>query len=97
MAPTCIKREGPAYSVCHVGRRSDWHNLDQTASGLLLSGRRRRESASGEIVFAQGEQNNGVHCVSGGTVGIRRLDDNGNSVLLELAYAGDTILMLRPP
>ena len=58
---------------------------------LAERGRRRREYGSGEIVFAQGDQNDGVHCVSGGTVGIRRLDDNGNSVLLELAYPGDTI------
>jgi CRP-like cAMP-binding protein len=77
--------------LCHVGGRSDWHDLDQAASALLTGGRRRREYASGEIVFAQGDQSDGVHCVSGGTVGIRRLDENGNSVLLELAYPGDTI------
>jgi len=58
---------------------------------LLAKGRRRREYGSGEVVFAQGAPNDGVHCVSGGTVGIRRLDNNGNSVLLELAYPGDTI------
>ena len=91
MAPTCTKHEGQACVVCHVGRRSDWHDFDQTASALLSNGRRRREYGSGELVFAQGEQNDGVHCVSGGTVGIRRLDENGNSVLLELAYPGDTI------
>ena len=91
MAQTCTRHEGQACLVCHVGRRSDWHDLDQTANALLSSGRRRREYGAGEIVYAQGEQNDGVHCVSGGTVGIRRLDDNGNSVLLELAYPGDTI------
>jgi CRP-like cAMP-binding protein len=87
----CARHEGQACVVCHVGRRSDWQDFDQTASALLSSGRRRREYGSGELVFAQGEQNDGVHCVSGGTVGIRRLDENGNSVLLELAYPGDTI------
>ena len=91
MAQTCAKREGQACVVCHVGPRSDWHDLDEAASRLLAGGRRRREYGSGELVFAQGQQNDGVHCVSGGTVGIRRLDDNGNSVLLELAYPGDTI------
>ena len=91
MTPTCFKREGQACIACHVGRRSDWHDLDQPASALLASGRRRREYGSGELVFTQGEPNDGVHCVSGGTVGIRRLDEKGNSVLLELAYPGDTI------
>ena len=58
---------------------------------MLERGRRRREYGSGEVVFAQGERNEGIYCVSGGTVGVRRLDSNGNSVLLELAYPGDTI------
>jgi len=91
MAQYCAKYEGQSCSVCHVGQRSDWHDLDEAASGLLARGRRRRNYNSGEVVFAQGEQNDGVHCVSGGTVGIRRLDNNGNSVLLELAYPGETI------
>ncbi|MGO9005578.1 MAG: Crp/Fnr family transcriptional regulator [Beijerinckiaceae bacterium] len=91
MAQGHTKPEGQACSVCHVGRRSDWHDLDEAASGVLERGRRRREYGSGELVFVQGERNDGVHCVSGGTVGIRRLDASGNSVLLELAYPGDTI------
>ncbi len=91
MAQCCTKYEGQACSVCHVGQRSDWHDLDEAANDLLVRGRRRREYGSGEVVFAQGEHNDGVYCVSGGTVGIRKLDGNGNSVLLELAYPGDTI------
>jgi CRP-like cAMP-binding protein len=91
MAQCCTKHENQACVVCHVGPRSVWHDLDATASALLAGGWRRREYGSGEVVFVQGEQNDGVHCVSGGTVGIRRLDGNGNSVLLELAYPGDTI------
>src|SRR5664279_3698391 len=54
MAQACTKQEGQACVVCHVGRRSDWHDLDPTASALLTSGRRRREYGSGEVVFAQG-------------------------------------------
>jgi CRP-like cAMP-binding protein len=91
MAQSCAKAADHGCAVCHVGRRSDWHDLDEAAFGLLERGRRRREYGSGEVVFAQGERNEGIYCVSGGTVGIRRLDSNGNSVLLELAYPGDTI------
>lgn len=58
---------------------------------MLDRSRRRRDYGPGEIVFAQGDDNDGVYCVSGGTVGIRRLDRSGNSVLLGLAYPGDTI------
>jgi CRP/FNR family transcriptional regulator len=91
VAQGCTKPEGRGCVVCHVGRRSDWRDLDEAASAVLEGGRRRREYGSGEVVFAQGECNDGVHCVSGGTVGIRRLDANGDSVLLGLAYPGDTI------
>ncbi|MGP0061508.1 MAG: Crp/Fnr family transcriptional regulator [Beijerinckiaceae bacterium] len=91
MGQGSTKPEGQGCFVCHVGRRSDWHDLDEAANAVLERGRRRREYGSGELVFVQGESNDGVHCVSGGTVGIRRLDANGNSVLLGLAYPGDTI------
>jgi len=91
MTRNCTKTVGQGCRLCHVGRRSDWHDLDETTAGLLARGQSRREYGSGEVVFAQGDRNDGVHCVSGGIVGIRRLDANGNSVLLGLAYPGDTI------
>jgi len=91
MAHDCSRAVGYTCTVCHVGRRSDWHDLDQGSIVTLERGRRRREYGSGEVVFAQGAANDGVYCVSGGAVGIRRIDRNGNSVLLELAYPGDTI------
>ena len=91
MAHTCTRPEGQSCAVCHVWRRSDWHDLDDAARQRLGRGRRRKDYGPGEMVFAQGTDNDGVYCVSGGTVGIRRLDHNGNSVLLGLAYPGDTI------
>ncbi len=91
MAQVHTKPDGRGCPVCHVGQRSDWRDLGEAASGVLERGRRRREYGSGEVVFVQGEPNDGVYCVSGGTVGIRRLDAGGNSVLLGLAYPGDTI------
>ncbi len=91
MAHTCTKPEEQSCVICHVWRRSDWHELDEAARQMLGRRRHRRDYGPGEIVFAQGADNDGVYCVSGGTVGIRRLDGNGNSVLLGLAYPGDTI------
>jgi CRP-like cAMP-binding protein len=90
MAHNC-KPDAQSCVICHVWRRSDWHDLDDVARQMLGRGRQRKDYRPGEIVFAQGADNDGVHCVSGGTVGIRRLDHNGNSVLLGLAYPGDTI------
>ncbi len=38
-----------------------------------------------------GHPNQALYCISAGTVGVRKLDDDGNSVLLHLAYPGDTL------
>ena len=87
MTHSCARPESSCV-ICHVWRRSDWHELEEAGRQLLGRGRHRKDYNSGEIVFAQGAENDGVHCVSGGTVGIRRLDDNGNSVLLGTRLSG---------
>jgi CRP-like cAMP-binding protein len=91
MLHSCARFETQSCVVCHVWQRSDWHELDEAARNALGRARHRRDYRPGEIVFAQGADNDGVYCLSGGTVGIRRLDRNGNSVLLGLAYPGDVI------
>jgi len=35
MALALTKPEGHSCFVCHVGRRSDWHDLDEAARGVL--------------------------------------------------------------
>lgn len=91
MSQDCGRRDAAGCCVCHVGRRSDWHGLDDAAHALLLRGLSRRDYGSGEVIFAQGDANAGVYCLFSGTVAIRRLDAQGRSVLLSLAYPGDTI------
>lgn len=91
MGEACDRRVSVDCAICHVGRRSDWDGLDEPARAVLVRGLSRREYGSGEVIFAQGDANDGVHCVSSGTVAIRKLDARGNSVLLGLAYPGDTI------
>lgn len=87
----CDSRGPVSCKLCHVGRRSDWNGIDDAAYAILARGVARREYRSGEVIFAQGNPNAGVYCVSTGTVAIRKLDARGNSVLLGLAYPGDTI------
>jgi len=91
MGEDCDSRGPAACRLCHVGRRSDWDGLGDATYALLDRGLSRREYRSGEVIFAQGDANDGVYCVSGGAVAIRRLDTHGNSVLLGLAYPGDTL------
>ena len=46
---------------------------------------------AGESIFVQGHPSLGVYFILEGTVGIRRSDDLGNSTLLRLVEAGQTI------
>lgn len=80
-----------ACTVCHVIHRSDWAVMNRPELERIDGIRKRREYRAGQVIFAAGESNRGVYCVSVGTVGIRRIDNNGNSVLLSLAYPGDTL------
>ena len=77
--------------LCHIRRCSDWNVLTDGELDSLSIGVDRREYASGEIVYSIGEKNTGVYCISGGSVGVRKLDEQGNSALLNLAYPGDTL------
>ncbi len=53
--------------------------------------RRTRRYEPGDTVFAQGEDDRCVYCVKAGTIAERRLDADGNSVLLGLNYASDLV------
>src|SRR5208283_2348779 len=66
MGKECDSRGPAVCSVCHVRRRSDWDGLDDAAHDLLARGLSRREYGSGEVIFAQGDANTGVYCVSSG-------------------------------
>lgn len=91
MSLGCAANGAADCTICHVGRHSDWFGLDEAGKAVLARGVTRRDYGSGEAVFVQGAPNDGVHCVFSGVVAIRRLDEDGRSVLLSLAYPGDTL------
>jgi len=45
----------------------------------------------GETLYSQGDPGNGVYCIKSGLIGLRRIDVNGNSVLIRLVTAGSTV------
>jgi len=53
--------------------------------------RRLRVYAPGDVLYEQGVDSHGVYCVQSGLVGIRRLDECGNSALLRLVNPGEVI------
>ena len=47
--------------------------------------------AAGDTIYNQGDDCSGVYCIKFGLIGLRRMDAAGNSILIRLAYPGETI------
>ena len=80
-----------ACSICHVLERSVWRQLSPECLEGLSARIVRKQVATGAHLYTMGEPNRGIYCVSGGTIAIRKYDVNGESMILSLAYPGDTL------
>ncbi len=65
--------------------------LDDCELAEICKSKRVINCKPGESIYTQGEPGNGVYCISSGLIGLRRVDVNGNSVLVRLAGAGTTV------
>lgn len=91
MAPPS-ERTGPdGCLACTCRDRSSWHGLDQEDLERVNRAKRTRRYEQGDTVFAQGDDDRCVYCVKSGTIAERRLDRDGNSVLLGLNYPSDLV------
>ncbi len=77
--------------TCQTRGRTEWCVLSDKELELLDSGKVCREFLPGEVVFHEGDQCRGVHCIESGLVSIRKMDAGGNEVLLRLSHPGDTM------
>lgn len=50
-----------------------------------------RQFGPGEVIFHQGDDCTGIHCVGTGLVGLRKYDTLGRSMLVKLASPGDVL------
>lgn len=76
---------------CQNRDRSEWCTLPQSDLETLNRGRICNHYQPGQIIFYQGNPCLGLYCIESGTVGIRKTDPQGNSVLVRLANAGQTL------
>ncbi len=77
--------------TCQARERSEWCALSADELKRLNGAKSVREYLPGEVLFHQGDLCRGIHCFESGMVGIRKIDADGNSVLLGLVYPGDTL------
>jgi CRP/FNR family transcriptional regulator len=76
---------------CQACSRAEWCGLSKAELGRIDAAKTVREYTPGDVLYHQGDPSSGVFCVESGLVGLRKIDAEGNSVLVRLAYPGDTI------
>ena len=85
----------PATSVncftCQARGRTEWCVLTEEDLALVDQGKVCRWYLPGEVIYHEGDECHGVHCIESGLVGIRKMDAGGNEILLRLSQPGDTM------
>lgn len=81
---------GKPCSSCAHREIAEWSVLKGAAVAHLDDARRSRHFLAGEAIYHEGDEATGVYCVSSGLVGIRKVDPDGESVLLRLVRPGQT-------
>ena len=76
---------------CRHERHAPWTGVPAHRIDALDRLRRRRGLTEGEALFRQGDDNEGLHCVSEGVFGLCITHENGTDVMIRLAYPGDTL------
>ncbi|MBM3564972.1 MAG: Crp/Fnr family transcriptional regulator [Alphaproteobacteria bacterium] len=78
-------------AFCQARERTEWCGLDRADVKTIDEVKSARTYMPGDVLYHQGDSCAGVYCVRAGLIGLRKLDHDGNSALVRLAYAGDTI------
>lgn len=102
MSPPCLimgwgivvlKRIIPSSNCTNCPRRQKTEWCDLTADELRLVNRFKLDQLCelGDVLYHQGDPCEGIFCIREGLVGERRLDPNGDSVLIRLNHPGTTI------
>ena len=81
---------GMACKDCEHCQIAEWSALVDSELERLDRGRRLRSFLPGEPIYHEGDASSGVYCVSDGLIGIRKVNAEGESVLLRLVRPGET-------
>ena len=76
---------------CQGRAQSEWCTLDGAELQSLNQVKICNTYLPGQTIFYQGNPCLGIYCIESGTVAIRKTDRDGNSVIVRLAHAGDTL------
>jgi len=76
---------------CPTRNTTEWRVLGECGLAGINKGKHMITCEPGETLYSQGDPGNGVYCIKSGLIGLRRVDINGNSVLIRLSTAGTTV------
>lgn len=77
--------------ACPTRRFTEWRELNQDELKTLSAAKRTRTLSAGTSLYNQGDDADGVYCIQSGLVGLRHVDEQGNSTLLKTVGGGSTI------
>lgn len=77
--------------TCQARPRTEWCALSENDLKIINDSRLERDYGPGAVLYHQGDPCTGVFCIQSGLVGLRKVGADGNSVLVRLVQAGDTI------
>ncbi|NQU60373.1 MAG: Crp/Fnr family transcriptional regulator [Rhodospirillales bacterium] len=77
--------------TCQTRGRTEWCVLEEDELEVVNQGKVCREYLPGDIIFHEGDECRGVHCIERGLIGVRKMDAGGNEILLRLSHPGDTM------
>ena len=70
---------------------TEWGVLSECELDSVNKSKRMITCEPGETLYSQGEPSNGIYCIRSGLIGLRRVETNGNSVLIRLVTEGSTV------
>ncbi|MEO0813973.1 MAG: Crp/Fnr family transcriptional regulator, partial [Myxococcota bacterium] len=86
-----LKTKPVSCLTCENRDNSEWCALEREELEELDRVKTTNVYQPGQTVFYQGNSCLGVFCVEAGTVALRKSDANGNSVIVRLVKAGETL------
>lgn len=76
---------------CPMRQHNEWRVLAEEEVKLLAQTRKSRRYRAGESIFSAGEPSHGIYCIVAGAAAMRQVDIEGNTVLLQISYPGETL------
>ena len=91
MAPVNTAVGSGTCTTCLHRDTAQWCALDSLHLMQVDEAKVIKDYQKGQTVYQQGEPCAGIYCVSSGTLAIRKLDADGNSIVVRLVHPGQTV------